>query len=482
MNFRSIFNLLGILLAIFSVSFIPPLALTFLYQEDGGEIFLYSFLSLLTFGGIMWFFSREEKLTLNISDGFIITTLFWVVLALAGSIPFYFFGLELSFTSALFESVSGITTTGATTIIGLDELPRSILFYRQLLQWVGGAGLIVLAVAVMPALGIGGGQLYKMELPGSHGSQKLRPRIADSAQALWKIYVGLTLACALLYGLSGMTAFDAIAHSLSTVAGGGFSTHDKSIGFFNSGFIEAICIIFMLLSAASFAVHYVAIFGGKPFKYFYDSEFKFFLSVVALVIVISCMVLYLSNSSASFYSIVSSSIFQAVSILTTSGFTTENFSMWPGFLPYLLLVGAFMGACSQSVGGGIKAWRVLIMINQAYKEIVKTIHPNAVLTSKIGTKVIDAKIAEKVWGFFSIYVFIFMFLLLAMLGTGLDFESAFSAVGACLNNLGPGLGMVSENYTSVSGLGKLILCFAMILGRLEIFTLLVLFTPAFWRR
>jgi trk system potassium uptake protein TrkH len=201
-----------------------------------------------------------------------------------------------------------------------------------------------------------------------------------------------------------------------------------------------------------------------------------------LVIVISCIVLYLSNSSAGFYSIVSSSIFQAVSILTTSGFTTENFSMWPGFLPYLLLVGAFMGACSQSVGGGIKAWRVLIMINQAYKEIVKTIHPNAVLTSKIGTKVIDAKIAEKVWGFFSIYVFMFMFLLLAMLGTGLDFESAFSAVGACLNNLGPGLGMVSENYTSVSGLGKLILCFAMILGRLEIFTLLVLFTPAFWRR
>ena len=480
MNYKSIFNLLGILLSWFSISFLVPFSVALIYEEKGAEIFLYSFLFLLILGGGTWLSSRQENITLNISDGFIVTTLFWVMLAFAGSIPFFFF--DLSFNAALFESVSGITTTGATTIIGLDEMPKSILIYRQLLQWMGGMGLIVLAVAVMPALGIGGGQLYKMELPGSHGNQKLTPRIADTAQALWKIYVGLTIACAILYSFSGMGFFDAIAHSLSTVAGGGFSTHDDSIGFFNSGYVESICIIFMLLSAASFAVHYAAIFGGKPLKYFYDPEFRFFLSVVTLIIIISICVLYISNSYAGFYSAMSASIFHTVSIVTTSGFTTENFSLWPGFLPYLLLVGAFMGACSQSVGGGIKAWRVLIMINQAYKEILKTIHPNAVLTSKIGTKVIDAKIAEKVWGFFSIYVFIFMFLLMAMLGTGLDFESAFSAVGACLNNLGPGLGEVSDNYSSVTGLGKLILCFAMILGRLEIFTLLVLFTPAFWRR
>ena len=334
----------------------------------------------------------------------------------------------------------------------------------------------------MPALGIGGGQLYKMELPGSHGNQKLTPKITDSAKALWKIYVGLTVLCATLYLISGMSLFDSIAHSLSTVAGGGFSTHDESIGFFDSGLIETVCIVFMLLSAASFAVHYVAIFGGKPLKYFYDSEFRFFLSVIILIIMISVLVHIISNSYADIFSAIKSTIFHTVSIVTTSGFTTENFSLWPGFLPYLLLVGAFMGACSQSVGGGIKAWRVLIMINQAYKEILKTIHPNAVLTSKIGSKVIDAKIAEKVWGFFSIYVFIFMFLLMAMLGTGLSFESAFSAVGACLNNLGPGLGDVASNYTNVTEIGKTILCFAMILGRLEIFTLLVLFTPAFWRR
>ena len=480
MNYKSILNLLGILLGIFSLSFIPPLILTYIYSESGGEVFLYSFLFFSIFGCAIWAATRQKNLTLNISDGFVITTLFWVVLACAGSVPFYFFGLSVS--DAIFESASGITTTGATTIVGLDNLPKSILLYRQLLQWIGGMGLIVLAVAVMPALGIGGGQLYKMELPGSHGNQKLTPKITDSAKALWKIYVGLTVACATLYLLSGMNVFDSIAHSLSTVAGGGFSTHDGSIGFFDSALIEAVCIIFMLLSAASFAVHYAAIFGGKPLKYFYDSEFRFFLSVVLLIIIISLIVHIISNSYADIFSAFGTTVFHVVSTVTTSGFTTENFSLWPGFLPYLLLVGAFMGACSQSVGGGIKAWRVLIMINQAYKEILKTIHPNAVLSSKIGTKVIDAKIAEKVWGFFSIYVFIFMFLLMAMLGTGLSFETAFSAVGACLNNLGPGLGDVASNYANVSEFGKFILCFAMILGRLEIFTLLVLFTPAFWRR
>jgi trk system potassium uptake protein TrkH len=480
MNYKSILNLLGILLGIFSLSFIPPLILTYMYSESGGEVFLYSFLFFSIFGVAIWAATRQKNLTLNISDGFVVTTLFWVVLACAGSVPFYFFGLSVS--DAIFESASGITTTGATTIVGLDNLPKSILLYRQLLQWIGGMGLIVLAVAVMPALGIGGGQLYKMELPGSHGNQKLTPKITDSAKALWKIYVGLTVACATLYLLSGMNVFDSIAHSLSTVAGGGFSTHDGSIGFFDSALIEAVCIIFMLLSAASFAVHYAAIFGGKPLKYFYDSEFRFFLSVVLLIVVISLIVHIISNSYADIFSAFGTTVFHVVSTVTTSGFTTENFSLWPGFLPYLLLVGAFMGACSQSVGGGIKAWRVLIMINQAYKEILKTIHPNAVLSSKIGTKVIDAKIAEKVWGFFSIYVFIFMFLLMAMLGTGLSFETAFSAVGACLNNLGPGLGDVASNYANVSEFGKFILCFAMILGRLEIFTLLVLFTPAFWRR
>ena len=306
MNYKSIFNLLGILLGLFSLSFIPPLVLTFVYSESGREIFLYSFIFLFFLGGTLWVSTRQKNLPLNISDGFIITTMFWVVLACAGSIPFYFFGLSIG--DSIFESVSGITTTGATTIIGLDTLPKSILLYRQLLQWIGGMGLIILAVAVMPALGIGGGQLYKMELPGSHGNQKLTPKITDSAKALWKIYVGLTVLCATLYLISGMSLFDSIAHSLSTVAGGGFSTHDDSIGFFNSGLIETVCIVFMLLSAASFAVHYAAIFGGKPLKYFYDSEFRFFLSAIILIIMISLLVHIISDSYADIFSAIKSSI------------------------------------------------------------------------------------------------------------------------------------------------------------------------------
>ena len=336
MNYKSILNLLGILLGIFSLSFIPPLILTYVYSESGSEIFLYSFLFFCILGVSIWAATRQKSLPLNISDGFVITTLFWVVLACAGSVPFYFFGLSVS--DAIFESASGITTTGATTIVGLDNLPKSILLYRQLLQWIGGMGLIVLAVAVMPALGIGGGQLYKMELPGSHGNQKLTPKITDSAKALWKIYVGLTVACATLYLLSGMNFFDSIAHSLSTVAGGGFSTHDGSIGFFDSALIETVCIIFMLLSAASFAVHYAAIFGGKPLKYFYDSEFRFFLSVVLLIIAVSLIVHIISNSYADIFSAFGAIVFHVVSTVTTSGFTTENFSLWPGFLPYLCLL------------------------------------------------------------------------------------------------------------------------------------------------
>jgi trk system potassium uptake protein TrkH len=259
----------------------------------------------------------------------------------------------------------------------------------------------------MPALGIGGGQLYKMELPGSHGNQKLTPKITDSAKALWKIYVGLTLMCAILYLLSGMNLFDSIAHSLTTVAGGGFSTHDESIGFFNSTSVEAVCIIFMLLSAASFAVHYAAIFGGKPLKYFYDSEFKFFLSVVLLIIIVSLIVHIISSSFSDVFSLFSSTIFHVVSIVTTSGFTTENFSLWPGFLPYLLLVGAFMGACSQSVGGGIKAWRVLIMINQAYKEILKTITPMLFLLQRSVLKSLTQKLLKK-FGDFFLFTFLYL--------------------------------------------------------------------------
>jgi trk system potassium uptake protein TrkH len=476
MNVKPLINLFSILVMFFSVSFVFPMIVSIIYKDSALSIFIYTFLFVFFLGLIGWFFSRGDDRELGQKDGFIIITFFWLVLSVAGSIPFIISGM--GFIDSFFESMSGITTTGATILTGLDSLPESILFYRQLLQWMGGMGLIVLAIAVMPLLGIGGGQLYKTEIPGAMNDQKMTPRIKETAQALWAIYLGLTICCALLYFLAGMNPFDAISHSLSTVSIGGFSTHDESIGYFNSSFIEAICIIFMLLSALSFTLHYFAIYKKKPLKYFYDPELKFFLSIMALIFVISLLINQFSNNNDGS---IKDLLFHSVSIVTTTGFSIGDPSEWHSSIGFLFLVGAFIGACSGSVGGGVKSWRVLIMINYARINLMKMIHPNAVISLKIGSKTVEDEVATSVWGFFSIYVISFMVLLLALLMTGLDFESSFSAIGACLNNLGPGLGEVSQTYQSVTPAGKLILSFAMILGRLEIFTLLVLFTPMFWR-
>ena len=476
MNVKPLINLFSILVMFFSASFVFPMIVSIIYKDSALSIFIYTFLFVFFLGLIGWFFSRGDDRELGQKDGFIIITFFWLVLSIAGSIPFIISGM--GFIDSFFESMSGITTTGATILTGLDSLPESILFYRQLLQWMGGMGLIVLAIAVMPLLGIGGGQLYKTEIPGAMNDQKMTPRIKETAQALWAIYLGLTICCALLYFLAGMNPFDAISHSLSTVSIGGFSTHDESIGYFNSSFIEAICIIFMLLSAFSFTLHYFAIYKKKPLKYFYDPELKFFLSIMALIFVISLLINQFSNNNDGS---IKDLLFHSVSIVTTTGFSIGDPSEWHSSIGFLFLVGAFIGACSGSVGGGVKSWRVLIMINYARINLMKMIHPNAVISLKIGSKTVEDEVATSVWGFFSIYVISFMVLLLALLMTGLDFESSFSAIGACLNNLGPGLGEVSQTYQSVTPAGKLILSFAMILGRLEIFTLLVLFTPMFWR-
>ena len=476
MNVKPLINLFSILVMFFSISFVFPMIVSIIYKDSALSIFIYTFLFVFFLGLIGWFFSRGDDRELGQKDGFIIITFFWLVLSVTGSIPFIISGM--GFIDSFFESMSGITTTGATVLSGLDSLPESILFYRQLLQWMGGMGLIVLAIAVMPLLGIGGGQLYKTEIPGAMNDQKMTPRIKETAQALWAIYLGLTICCALLYFLAGMNPFDAISHSLSTVSIGGFSTHDESIGYFNSSFIEAICIIFMLLSAFSFTLHYFAIYKKKPLKYFYDPELRFFLSIMALIFVISLLINQFSNNNDGS---IKDLLFHSVSIVTTTGFSIGDPSDWHSSIGFLFLVGAFIGACSGSVGGGVKSWRVLIMINYARINLMKMIHPNAVISLKIGSKTVEDEVATSVWGFFSIYVISFMVLLLALLMTGLDFESSFSAIGACLNNLGPGLGEVSQTYQSVTPAGKLILSLAMILGRLEIFTLLVLFTPMFWR-
>ena len=477
MNLKPLLNLFSILVILFSFSFIFPIIVSLIYKDAAITIFIRTFLIVFVIGFIGWLVSRKHNEDLNQKDGFLIITLFWLVLSVAGSIPFVLSGM--SYMDAFFEAMSGITTTGATVISNLQSLPESMLLYRQLLQWMGGMGLIVLAIAVMPLLGIGGGQLYKTEIPGAMNDQKLTPRIKETAQALWLLYLVLTILCAFFYFLAGMSAFDAIAHSLSTVSIGGFSTYDQSIGHFNNGLIEAVCMVFMLLSALSFALHYAAFYMKRPLKYFYDPELRFFFSILLLIFASAMLINYLSISEGA---TARELLFHTVSIVTTTGFTVGDTSQWNPSIGFLLLIGAFIGACSGSVGGGIKSWRVLIMINYAYINLKKMIHPSAVISLKIGTKNVENDVAASVWGFFSIYVISFMILLLGLVVSGLDFESSFSAIGACLNNLGPGLGSVAQTYEGVSPVGKGILAFAMILGRLEIFTLLVLFTPMFWKR
>ena len=478
MNLKSILNLFSILVLFFSFSYVFPIIVSIIYEDGALHLFLKTLIIVASIGFIGFFFTRKVKSELSQKDGFLIIVMFWVVLSTVGSVPFYLSGM--SAIDSFFESMSGITTTGATVIANIDILPESILFYRQLLQWMGGMGLIVLAIAVMPLLGIGGGQLYKTEIPGAMKEQKLTPRIKETAQALWIIYLGLTVACCLMYYINGMTFFDAVSHAMSTVAIGGFSTHNESIGFYNSISIEFICMVFMLLSSFSFTLHYFAIYKRKPLKYIYDPELRFFISIIVLVLVFSSLISMFSDSSVSPSSW--ELLFHTISMVTTTGFSSSDTANWPFSISFLLLVGAFIGACSGSVGGGVKSWRVMIMLNHAYSNIMKIIHPNSVISSKIGTRNVGDDVATSVWGFFSIYVISFVLLLIAILTTGLDLESAFSAIGACLNNLGPGLGSVSDNYADINSASKSILAFAMLLGRLEIFTLLVIMTPMFWEK
>ena len=366
-------------------------------------------------------------------------------------------------------------------ITGLDTLPRSLLFYRQQLQWFGGMGIIVLAVAILPLLGVGGMQLYRAEMPGPLKDNKLTPRIAETAKVLWFIYTGLTVACAGAYWLAGMSAFDAIGHSFSTVAIGGFSTHDTSIGYYNSPVIEMICLVFMLLSGINFALHFTAWRYRSISSYWQDPECRSYLMILLGLIVI-CAALLIGYQYYDPVSAIRFAAFQAVSIATTSGFTVTDFSAWPSVLPFLLLYASFAGACAGSTGGGMKIIRVVLVFKQGAREIKRLLHPNGVFPVKLGQRPVGDRVVEAVWGFCSVYVFTFAVLLLLLLGAGLDFVTAFSALAACMNNLGPGLGDVTAHYGELSAAVNWLLSFAMLLGRLEVFTLLVLLTPMFWRR
>ncbi|MGB2079595.1 MAG: TrkH family potassium uptake protein [Vibrio sp.] len=484
MQFRSIIRIVGLLLALFSTTMLAPALVAFIYRDGAGVSFVITFFVLLFCGAFFWFPQRNQKSELKAREGFLIVVLFWVVIGSAGALPFLISdNPDVSVTDAFFESFSALTTTGATTIVGLDALPKAILFYRQMLQWLGGMGIIVLAVAILPILGIGGMQLYRAEIPGPVKDTKMTPRIAGTAKALWYIYLSLTVACALAFWFAGMTAFDAICHSFSTIAIGGFSTHDASMGYFNSPVINMITVVFLLISACNFSLHFAAFSSGgvHPKYYWRDPEFRAFI-VIQILLFLLCFAILLANTTgSSTFDTFDQALFQSVSISTTAGFTTTGFSDWPLFLPVLLLFSSFIGGCAGSTGGGLKVIRILLLTLQGGRELKRLIHPKAVFPIKIGDKALPQRVVDAVWGFFSAYALVFVICMLALIAFGMDELSAFSAVAATLNNLGPGLGEVSVHFADVDAGAKWVLIISMLFGRLEVFTLLILFTPTFWK-
>ena len=485
-QYRVVQRLLGYLLTFFSFGMLPPLAISLRLDDGEAFSFLYAFFLLFLLGTALWIqaahrASRRQPLRLR--DGFVVVSLFWVGLGLAGSIPLYISDtLRLSGTDAVFEAISGLTTTGATVLTGLDAMPPSLLFYRQFLQWAGGLGIIVLAVAILPLVGMGSMQLYHAEAPHSLSERRLTPRIAETAKVLLYLYLALTAICGLAYWGAGMSPMDAVCHAFSTVAIGGFSTHDANLGYFDSVLIEAIAMVFMIMAGANFGLHYLALSQRSLQPYRRNGEFLTYAMVLSSVGIICSGYLWATSFYSDPLETARHGLFQAVSIATTTGFTTVGYDHWPAFASTLLLLASFIGGCVGSTGGGMKVIRFLLLIKHSGKELYRIIHPAAQVTVRVGDRVISDRTLQSVWGFFAAYITTFVVLLLLLMMTGLDQVSAFSAVGATLNNLGPGLGEVSENYASIADFGKWLLCLSMLLGRLEVFTLLVILTPGFWRR
>lgn len=483
MHFAAVQRILGVLLTLFSLAMLPPMLVALAAADrDGLVAFALSGVAILAIGAMIWLPVARVQPMLRLREGFLIVALFWAVLGAAGGLPLVLMSAPgLSVTDAVFESISGLTTTGSTVITGLDALPLSVLFYRQELQWLGGMGIIVLAVAVLPMLGIGGMQLYRAETPGPVKDAKLTPRIKETAKFLWLVYFGLTCICAFAYWLAGMSAFDAVAHSFSTVSTGGYSPYDASFGHFDNPLLHIIAILFMALGGTNFALHFMALRRGSLSPYVHDEEFRAYLGVLVVVTLITGGYLF----AASYYESVGTDFlraaFQVVSITTSTGYTTAVFAEWPLFLPVLPIFASFMGGCASSISGGLKVVRIVLLFKQGVRVLRQLIHPRAVINVQIGGRPLEQSVIEGIWGFFAAYVLCFAVGMLLLMAFGLDQVTAFSAMAACINNLGPGLGEVASNFQGLGDGPKWVLNVAMLMGRLEVFTLLVLFTPEFWR-
>ena len=481
MHWRAIIRLFGILLVLYSLNFLPSIGVAYYYGDGQEGIFFLSFFLTLIAGCLLWVPNWHAHQELSVRDGFLVVTLFWVLLGVVGALPFMI-GLHWSLTDAVFESISGFTTTGATVIAsGIDQLPPSIQYHRQQLNFLGGMGIVVLAVAVLPMLGVGGMQLYRAETSGVTKNEKLTPRIAETARSLWLVYFALTAACALAFWAAGMSLFDAIGHSYAAVGTGGFSTHDASFGYWNSPLIDGIGIFFMLAGGANFAVHFLVWQRRSLWPLVRDSEVRAFGLIFLVSSLFVAATLALTGTYDNGWQALRHGAFQVASILTSTGFTTAVFADWPLYLPLVLVTLSFIGGCAGSTAGGIKVVRIQLLGKLGLRQLFLLAHPQAISHIKLGRRTVSDQIMFSVWGFYVLYISSTLLLTIAMMGAGLDFVSAFGAVQATINLCGPGLGKVAVTYAEVNDTVKWLGSFAMLLGRLEIFTLLILFLPAYWR-
>lgn len=483
MHFALISKILGLLLVVFSFTMMPPVAVSYWYQEGSEGPFLMSFVIILLLGLALWLPFAKHKEELQTRDGFLVVALFWTVLGLTGGIPLLISDeVPIGFTDAMFESVSGLTTTGASILPFIDTLPKSVLFYRQQIQWLGGMGVVVLAVAILPMLGVGGMQLYKAEVPGPMKDAKLTPRIAETAKALWYIYLFATIACALGYWIGGMTPFDAIGHSFSTLSTGGFSTHSASMAHWDSPIIDWVGTLFMLIGGINFALHFAAWRNRTLGAYVQDPEFRFFMGLTLIYTILITIGLLVFQAENSFSNALRHAAFQVASFGTGTGLTSTNAPAWPSFIPYLLVLISFIGGCAGSTGGGMKVIRAALVFHHGIRELRRLIYPNGMFALRFGSQAVSDRILQAVWGLVGVYITVAVIGTLLLTATGLDFTTAVSCVAATLNNLGMGIAGVAGGFGDLPGSAKWIMMVLMVAGRLEIFTLLVLFTPMFWKQ
>lgn len=482
-RFAPVYRALGMIIVLFGLTMLAPLILSYVVDDGAQTAYDEAFALTMLCGGVLWYRYRNCKRELAIRDGFLMVVLVWTVLPAFAAIPLML-QLGISHTDAYFETVSGLTTTGSTVLANIDKLPMSINLWRHQLVWIGGMGLIVLAIAILPLLGIGGRQMFKAETPGPMKDAKMTPRIAETAKGLWLVYLGVTVACAIAYRLAGMDWFDAVCHTFSTMGLGGFSTHDASFGHFDSPAIELVAIVFMLIAGMNFGTLFLAVSGRSLRPYLHDPEAGWFIGVTLLSILVVAIYIWKEGTYPEVETALRHVAFNLVSIATTTGFASQDYALWPMFASLWMLFLSSFATSAGSTGGGIKMMRALLLYKQVYRELLRAMHPNAVYNVRIGGQVAPQPILFAVLAFGFMYMVSIVSLTLVLSFTGLDIISAFTAIVASVNNTGPGLGVVgpSTTYGVLEDFQTWVCIFAMLLGRLEIFTLLVVLTPDFWRK